>query len=100
VTEDVTAYYILALHKLLSPLSPVLQIRVFNTLGCILFLVAGTMALVEWRDIKCDMKCKQEDVNKQKAAVFLPATGVLCLVNSVFYLLDVAISVHSTLSSA
>jgi hypothetical protein len=46
------------------------------------------------------MRGKQEDVDKQKAAVFLLTTGVLCLVNSVFYLLDVAVSVHSTLSSA
>jgi hypothetical protein len=31
-------------------------------------------------------------------ALFLLTTGVLCLVNSLFYLIDVAISVHSTLS--
>jgi hypothetical protein len=78
----------------------VLQIRIFNTLGGILFLVAGTVALLQWRDFRSDMKGKQDDVDKQKEAVFLLTTGVLCLVNSMFYLFDVAISVHSTLSSA
>jgi membrane protein implicated in regulation of membrane protease activity len=77
-----------------------LQIRIFNTLGGILFLVAGTVALLQWRDFRSDMKGKQDDVDKQKAAVFLLTTGVLCLANSMFYIFDVAISVHSTLSSA
>jgi hypothetical protein len=77
-----------------------LQIRIFNTLGGILFLVAGTVALLQWRDFRSDMKGEQYNVEKQKAAVFLLTTGVLCLVNSVFYLFDVAISVHSTLSAA
>jgi len=78
----------------------VLQIRIFNTLGGILFLVAGTVALLQWRDFRSDMKGKQDDIVKQKEAVFLLTTGVLCLINSIFYLFDVAISVHSALSSA
>jgi hypothetical protein len=73
----------------------VLQIRIFNTLGGILFLVAGTVALLQWRDFRSDIKDKQDDVDKQKEAVFLLTTGVLCLVNAMFYLFDVAISVHS-----
>jgi hypothetical protein len=61
--------------------------------------VAGTVALQNWREFKNDMKGKQEDADKQKAAVFLLTTGALCLLNSLLYLTDVAISVHSTLSS-
>jgi hypothetical protein len=78
----------------------VLQIRIFNTLGGILFLVAGTVALLQWRDFRSHIIGKQEDDEKQKAGVFLLTTGVLCLFNSMFYLFDVAISVHSSMSSA
>jgi hypothetical protein len=76
-----------------------LQIRIFNTLAGILFLVGGTVALQNWRGFVTDMRGKPDDADKQNAAVFLLTTGVLCLVNSLLYLIDVAISVHSTLSS-
>jgi hypothetical protein len=45
------------------------------------------------------MKGKVEDADSQKAAMFLLTTGILCLVNSMIYLMDVATSVHSALSS-
>jgi hypothetical protein len=57
------------------------------------------VALQNWRGFVTDMKGKPEDPDKRNAAVFLLTTGVLCLVNSLLYLIDVAISVHSTLSS-
>jgi hypothetical protein len=76
-----------------------LQIRIFNTLAGILFLVGGTVALQNWRTFVTAMRGKPEDTDKQNAAVFLLTTGVLCLVNSMLYLIDVAISVHSALSS-
>jgi hypothetical protein len=67
-------------------------------LAGVLFLVAGSVALQNWRQFTNDMKGKQDD-DKQKSAVFLMTTGILCLVNTLLYLTDVAISVHTTLSS-
>jgi hypothetical protein len=83
----------------LSSVSFVLQIRIFNTLAGVLFLAAGAVALQNWREFRNNMKGKHEDADKEKAGVFLLTTGTLCLVNSLLYLADVAVSVHSTLSS-
>ncbi|PNF27967.1 hypothetical protein B7P43_G16436 [Cryptotermes secundus] len=93
ITPVILISYVLG-HRM-----PEILIRIFNTLAGILFLVGGAVALQNWRGFVADMKGKPEDSDKRNAAVFLLTTGVLCLVNSLFYLIDVAISVHSTLSS-
>jgi tellurite resistance protein TehA-like permease len=94
ITPVILISYVLG-HRM-----PEILIRIFNTLGGILFLVAGTVALLKWRDFRSNLQGKEDNVDKQNEAVFLLTTGVLCLVNSILYLFDVAISVHSALSSA
>jgi hypothetical protein len=84
-------------------------------LAGILFLVAGAVALdgysfylVTYKlqidnfsstdDIETeDDKNSSETVDRQGA--FLLASGILCILNSVLYFLDVGWSVHTTLSS-
>ncbi|KDR10073.1 hypothetical protein L798_15310 [Zootermopsis nevadensis] len=108
-TEQMLPYFVCSAYMIITPVilisyvlghrMPEILIRIFNTLAGILFLVAGTVALQNWRKFKHDMKGKEEDADKQTAAVFLLTTGALCLVNSMLYLTDVAVSVHFTLSS-
>ncbi|KAJ4444517.1 hypothetical protein ANN_06311 [Periplaneta americana] len=74
-----------------------LQVRIFNTLGGILFLMAGIVALMDWRSYR-DKHSGRSEYNEVKAAMFLLATGVLCLANSLIYLADVARSVHTYLA--
>ncbi|PSN29694.1 hypothetical protein C0J52_27411 [Blattella germanica] len=67
---------------------PDLIIRIFNTLAGMLFLAAGLFALQNWRNqiaLESDKTSELEDKEK----VFLLATGLLCLVNTVLYLADV-----------
>jgi hypothetical protein len=91
------------------------QVRIFNTLGGILFLVAGVVALEGYSfylvtyklqldnyssrdDIETgDDEDSTETLNRQGA--FLLVSGILCLLDSVLYFTDVGWSVYTTLSS-
>jgi hypothetical protein len=90
-------------------------VRIFNILAGILFLVAGAVALEGYSfylvtyKLQLDNYLNRDDnetgeeedsirtFNRQGA--FLLASGILCLLNSVFYFSDVGWSIYTTLSS-
>ncbi|XP_069685008.1 protein snakeskin-like [Periplaneta americana] len=91
ITPVILISYVLG-HRM-----PEVLVRIFNTLGGILFLMAGIVALMDWRSYR-DKHSGRSEYNEVKAAMFLLATGVLCLANSLIYLADVARSVHTYLA--
>jgi hypothetical protein len=93
------------------------QVRIFNALGGILFLVAGVVTLdgysfylvtyklqldnYEYSSRDDDETVEDEDksqtLNRQGA--FLLVTGILCILNSMLYFIDVGWSIYVTMSS-
>jgi hypothetical protein len=84
-------------------------------LGGILFLVAGAVALDGYTfflityKLQLDNYSSTDDTDTEddedssatldRQGAFLLASGILCILNSVFYFLDVGWSIYTTLSS-
>jgi hypothetical protein len=92
-----------------------LQVRIFNTLAGILFLVAGVVALDGYSfylvtyKLQLDNFSSRDDIETEgdeessetldRQGAFLLASGILCILNSVLYFFDVGWSVYITLSA-
>jgi hypothetical protein len=109
ITPVILISYVLG-HRM-----PEILIRIFNTLGGILFLVAGVVTLESYSFYLVTYKLQLDNYSNRADAEteeyedsiqvhnrhgdFLLVSGILCLLNSVLYFLDVGWSIYVTLSS-
>ncbi|PNF27962.1 hypothetical protein B7P43_G16435 [Cryptotermes secundus] len=125
ITTQLFPYIICSIYLIITPVilfsyvighrMPELIVRIFNTLGGILFLVAGVVALEGYSfylvtyKLQLDNYSSMDDIEAgdeedstetlDRQGVFLLVSGILCLLNSLLYFIDVGWSVYITLSS-
>ncbi|KDR10072.1 uncharacterized protein LOC110838271 [Zootermopsis nevadensis] len=125
ITTQLFPYIVCSIYLIITPViafsyvtghrMPELIVRIFNTLAGILFLVAGVVALDGYSfylvtyKLQLDNYSTRDDIETHddedssktldRQGAFLLASGILCIINSLFYFLDIGWSVYTTLSS-